>query len=642
MSTHNLRKPFIRQIILYIAAAFLLILSVQSLFSNSSIAIEITEDFEANIKNKDYVFHGDDARFTHINNSEQAHRGNRALKIVSTNSGDKRNSVDELTRWMTGIDKHPVSPGEEISASVYLRAFDVRERGVLAISYFKEKGSGTWGDAWISTSTSAGQVTGNSDWTRVAMSSEVPAEAKYARFEFRLFDSGTLLIDSFTVRDTGMNINVGNQGNDKIQVFENPSRAGSTEFGAQVVLDNMYFIWVNASCKQKLIDDGNTIQLRTWTELNARYEQLKTGALDCSEIRTFTSYERAEERIIEEEPGPAEIVSKEKPPMANPDTLNYTDVRQFDTSVIPEDNLVTTTLHGRFTGRGQQLFTVDCKSSHYRNDDPIVFPGQSGASHSHEFFGDTNLSAFSTIESIIGNENNTCEVGGDRSAYWTPTAYQDGKRLQADNNKFYYKVGNVNPKDIVPMPVGLRMIAGNANAKRPQSPQVMYLFATTSKKKFTEPKTQSTHGGNMFTVREGEQGVRLQIHFPQCWDGKHLWLPNSTHMAYPSGGKCPSTHPKAFFQLQFNLGYSDATGGEGFRFSSGPWYTGHADFINGWRPETLERLVDTCVRGQRYCGLTKSEPDARTCNSRGSQLDRYGCIEFRKGEDSPRFFGREY
>ena len=627
--------------VIFAAAAVLVVISyalIQIALPSRSIAIDITEGFENNISNNDYVFHGNNARFQHINNSSEAHRGNRALKIESSNSGQ---GISGMTRWMTGIDKHTVSPGEQLSASVYLRAQNVQRRGVLAISYFKEKGSGSWGDAWISTAVSSGEVRGTSDWTRVSIGSEVPREAVYARFEFRLMGPGTMWIDSFTVRDTGMDIDLGGSGNDKLRVYETPSKTGD-EFGAQVVLDNKHFIWVNAACKKKLVEDGNIVSTKTWKELDSEFQQLRTNSLDCSQVRTFTEYQEAQTQVEEAEPGPAEIISAEEPEMSNPETLNYTNIRQYDTSVIPEDDVVVTTLHGRFRGPGQQIFTLDCKSSHFRNDDPIVFPGQSGASHQHEFFGDRSLSAHSTIESIIGNSNNTCEVGGDRSAYWTPTVYQDGRRVRGDNNKFYYRVGQVNPRDIVPMPVGLRIIAGNANAIRPQSPQVTYFFATPGQGKVTQPKSKTTHGGQMFTIDETENGVRGLITFPQCWDGEHLWLPNSAHMAYARQGSCPASHPNAFFQLQMSIGYSDATGGEGFRLSSGPWYTYHADFINGWRPETLKRLVDTCIKEQRYCGMTKSEPHARSCASRGNALERMGCIEFRRGEANPRFFGVNY
>ncbi|MEI6403953.1 MAG: hypothetical protein WCP59_17400, partial [Actinomycetota bacterium] len=46
-------------------------------------------------------------------------------------------------------------------------------------------------------------------------------------------------------------------------------------------------------------------------------------------------------------------------------------------------------------GRGQ--FVVECGFSHAGTDDPIVYPGQPGASHEHVFFGNTGTDAASTL-----------------------------------------------------------------------------------------------------------------------------------------------------------------------------------------------------------------------------------------------------
>jgi Domain of unknown function (DUF1996) len=45
-------------------------------------------------------------------------------------------------------------------------------------------------------------------------------------------------------------------------------------------------------------------------------------------------------------------------------------------------------------------FTVTCEFSHRSADDPIVFPGQIGAAHSHDFFANRSTSADSTYESL--------------------------------------------------------------------------------------------------------------------------------------------------------------------------------------------------------------------------------------------------
>ena len=46
-------------------------------------------------------------------------------------------------------------------------------------------------------------------------------------------------------------------------------------------------------------------------------------------------------------------------------------------------------------------FVVECGWSHSSFDDPIVHPGHAGASHRHDFFGNTTTSATSTYEQLL-------------------------------------------------------------------------------------------------------------------------------------------------------------------------------------------------------------------------------------------------
>lgn len=52
-------------------------------------------------------------------------------------------------------------------------------------------------------------------------------------------------------------------------------------------------------------------------------------------------------------------------------------------------------------------------------------------------------------------------------------------------------------------------------------------------------------------------GLRTQVFFPSCWDGKNLDSANhASHMAYPSGtdsGHCPASHPKHFISLFYEI-----------------------------------------------------------------------------------------
>ena len=64
-------------------------------------------------------------------------------------------------------------------------------------------------------------------------------------------------------------------------------------------------------------------------------------------------------------------------------------------------------------------FHTVCGLASFASDDPIVFPNQPGASHLHDFFGNTTTNAASTLASLLRG-GTTCELKADTSAYWVP------------------------------------------------------------------------------------------------------------------------------------------------------------------------------------------------------------------------------
>src|ERR1700712_3279273 len=66
-------------------------------------------------------------------------------------------------------------------------------------------------------------------------------------------------------------------------------------------------------------------------------------------------------------------------------------------------------------------FRTSCTVSHMNFDDPLVYPGQVGASHLHVFWGNSDTNANSTAASIASSGGSTC-AGGilNRPAYWAP------------------------------------------------------------------------------------------------------------------------------------------------------------------------------------------------------------------------------
>jgi hypothetical protein len=73
-----------------------------------------------------------------------------------------------------------------------------------------------------------------------------------------------------------------------------------------------------------------------------------------------------------------------------------------------------------------------------------------------------------------------------------------------------------------------------------------------------------------------------------------------------SGG-CPIEFPIAVAQLSLDFHFGiinplNPDGSIGLSFSSGPWYTLHADFMNGWDQARFERIVVYCLNNRLKCG----------------------------------------
>jgi hypothetical protein len=261
---------------------------------------------------------------------------------------------------------------------------------------------------------------------------------------------------------------------------------------------------------------------------------------------------------------------------------------------------------------GQGSFRTTCSLATYRFDDPIVYPGQSGASHLHMFFGNTAITAMSTPTSIAGSGNSTCRGGSlNRSAYWIPALFdtRTGEAVPPDEATVYYKTGyNMPPASIQNVPDGLRMIAGNKSATSAQ-PWIEWVCQ----------KSYIVNTGAIPTTCPVGDAVRLIVTFPQCWDGKNLDSPDhQSHMAYPiyrnppQSSGCPSTHPIALPAITEHFDFPVTRAGDAayWRLSSDMYslsmrggYSAHADWMNGWDKATINTIVSQCLRGAKDCGV---------------------------------------
>jgi hypothetical protein len=256
--------------------------------------------------------------------------------------------------------------------------------------------------------------------------------------------------------------------------------------------------------------------------------------------------------------------------------------------------------------RGQIGFSVSCDRSHAAKDDPIVFPGQPGRSHLHEFFGNRVTDSFTTVADLRAGST-TCTSSDDKSAYWVPSLYASGVLKEPTNTTFYYKPGVEDRSSIKPIPYGLEVVAGNAGAVAPQDGQYFWFqeFGNAS---------NNTLDGRM--IRASNSGrITLKVVYPDCWDGKRLSASDQSHVAYHTNKRrCPSSHPVAMPQLTMFVTYE--TNGVDVSLASGAWFTMHADFFNAWNPATQQRLIDECIKPSVRCGNVY-DADSRRIPKRG-------------------------
>ena len=256
---------------------------------------------------------------------------------------------------------------------------------------------------------------------------------------------------------------------------------------------------------------------------------------------------------------------------------------------------------------GTGAFRTLCDYSHMAFDDPIVKPGQPGASHLHMFFGNTQVSGNSTASTIANSGSSTC-LGGiaNRSSYWVPAMIdtRDGTPLAHVTANFYYKTGynNIPTASIKALPPGLRMVAGDAKNTTAQGAAAYF-----------ECLGGGEHLGRSPGILNCPVGAKLvmSVFFPQCWDGTNLDSPDHrSHMSYPVEGRCPSSHPVALPEISFHIPWlvKEANAPLRWRLSSDNYstslpggYSSHADWFNGWKAQIMDSWVKNCDQAAKDC-----------------------------------------
>ncbi|KAF2845596.1 WSC-domain-containing protein [Plenodomus tracheiphilus IPT5] len=258
--------------------------------------------------------------------------------------------------------------------------------------------------------------------------------------------------------------------------------------------------------------------------------------------------------------------------------------------------------------------------------DPIVVPGGI-SSHVHTISGGSGFSANMTYDDARAAKCSSCEIKvrpidqpppspSYKSNYWTPTLMAHLKNGgftpvpvagdPSDTNggmTVYYLQRPANTSDkLTAFPPGFRMIAGDPFKRSFDGTQASKAISFAC----LGTATAETNG---FPPYACPGGLRAQVFFPSCWNGKDLDTPDhKSHMSYPisetyNSSPCPADFPIHFTSLFYEVLYDTArfqdewvNGKHPFVFANGDptGYGFHGDFVNGWDVPELQKAIDTC------------------------------------------------
>ena len=364
----------------------------------------------------------------------------------------------------------------------------------------------------------------------------------------------------------------------------------------------------DAECFEALAATAHTARQRRSYLASAKYRRDKIAALKATIP-----------------PPPPVVVPPPPPPISEglPSLPSVTS--NFDVNA----ELVTTAIPPSGVPDVVGAFRFICNAGQISYDDPIVYPGQPGKSHLHQFFGNTAANANSTYESLRTIGESTCGKI-NRSAYWIPAMMNGkGKVVRPDYVTIYYKrrpksdriVSDVTHPQYMgqarDLPRGMRYVFGyNMLAMANQQPGAFWFNCDG-------PTAVSGHYPDIVAAAaKCPAGNKLGalINAPDCWNGKDLDSPDHrSHMAYASYGswgylKCPATHPYVVPQFTLGAWYtvdadldrsgtwdgsrptwhlsSDVMPGMAMRK---PGTTLHSDWFGAWDDGVLKMWHDACI-----------------------------------------------
>lgn len=335
----------------------------------------------------------------------------------------------------------------------------------------------------------------------------------------------------------------------------------------------------------------------------------------------------------------------------NHDDSPFADTPQLDLDISDSSPLLgpRSDYLGNPNGNPSQAFpTVDvgdfrtqCEFSHFAYDDPVILPNQPGAAHLHMFFGNTDVNAYSTYDSLTNTGSSTCNGQElNRTGYWVPAMIDgegnvriperivvyykgygraNGARFPTTGGSQPYRPGMAN---VSPFPVTVPEVPDDQGGKQNQ---VNYKCSNNfSALEFASgvdeiPNCSGDHYGNYPVVRTVlEMDVKFWNCFPTGADvtDYRVWKPAprddwfSSNCAGVGGGQLVAneTYPSLEYFVNYvvepgedtsgwylasDIDPDSVTGTPTLRGLAGS--THHGDWWGGWHPTINQEWLDNCV-----------------------------------------------
>lgn len=319
--------------------------------------------------------------------------------------------------------------------------------------------------------------------------------------------------------------------------------------------------------------------------------------------------------------------------------------------------LISTAL--TLVGSVQAGLRFPCSTLTVQRLDPVVEPGNAPSAHVHHIVGGNAFNA--SMSGDVGERATctTCQMSEDFSNYWTAQLYfkhptngsykrvptipvqplLGGSNGATGGLTVYYTQFDLSRDNLKKQPItafkpGFRMTVGSPTATSRSHLGLSYQCMTgTSRGTITSEMPTKPCSGGIFTTH----------HFPPCWDGKNLDSPDhQAHMYntvdtdyFNNAPACPSSHPVRVPQVTFEITWDTS------KFNSmwpsgapnpfvwsfeGNGYGTHADYMFGWKGDSLQKAMDKSECFYDGCGSIKKQPmaDANKCTVKdmvGEEVD---------------------